>query len=42
MLFLGKRVLEEYKSLVVKMNGDLGTIKVTRPTIEFCVMLRLS
>jgi hypothetical protein len=35
MLSLAKKVLVEYKSLVVKMNDDLGMIKATRPTLEF-------
>jgi hypothetical protein len=35
MLFLANRVLVEYKSLVVKMHDDLGTIEVARPTLEF-------
>jgi hypothetical protein len=35
MLFLANRVLVEYKSLMVKMNDDLGVIEVARPTIEF-------
>jgi hypothetical protein len=30
-----KRVLVEYKSMVVKMNDDLGMIKTTRPIFEF-------
>jgi len=35
MLSLSKRVFMEYKSLLVKMNDDLGMIKATRPTLEF-------
>jgi hypothetical protein len=35
MLFPAKRVLVKYKSLVVRMNDELGMIEVARPTLEF-------
>jgi hypothetical protein len=35
MLSPAKRVLVKYKSLVVRMNYDLGMIEVARPTLEF-------
>ncbi len=35
MLSLTKRVIVEYKSLVVKTNDDLEMIKATKPTLEF-------
>jgi len=35
MLFIAKRVLVKYKSLVVRMNDDLGMIEVAKPTFEF-------
>ncbi len=43
MLSLTKKVLEEYKSLIVKMNYDLHTISYVKTTFEFlCNTLRLS
>jgi hypothetical protein len=42
MLFPTKRVLIEYKSLLVKMNDDLGMIRTTRPTFASCPCWRLS
>jgi hypothetical protein len=35
MLSLEKKVLMEYKSLVVKMNDDFHVIEVARTTFEF-------
>jgi hypothetical protein len=35
MLSHAKRVLAKYKSLMLKMNGDLATIETSRPTLEF-------
>jgi hypothetical protein len=35
MLSLVNRVLAKYKSLVVRMHDDLGTIEVARPILEF-------
>jgi hypothetical protein len=35
MLSPTKKVLVEYKSLMVKMNDVLGMIRTTRPTLEF-------
>jgi hypothetical protein len=43
MLSLAKKVLEEYKSLIVRMNYDLHTISYVKSTFEFlCDTLRLS
>jgi hypothetical protein len=33
MLFLANRVLAKYKSLMIRMNDDLGTIEAARPTL---------
>jgi hypothetical protein len=35
MLFFVKRILEEYKTFVVKMNNGLHAIEVTRINFEF-------
>jgi hypothetical protein len=35
MLFLANRVLAKYKSFMIRMNDDLGTIEAARPTLEF-------
>jgi hypothetical protein len=35
MLSLEKKVLMEYKSLVIKMNDDFHAIEVARTTCEF-------
>jgi hypothetical protein len=43
MLFLAKRVIEEYMLLVVKMNDDFHAIPTTKATkLNPCVTLRLS
>ncbi len=43
MLSLAKKVLEEYKSLIVRMNYDLHTISYVKSTFEFlCDTSRLS
>jgi hypothetical protein len=42
MLSRAKKVLEEYKSLIVRMNYDLHTISYVKTTFEFlCDTLRL-
>jgi hypothetical protein len=43
MLFLVKRVIEEYTLLVVRMNDDFHAIQTTKATkLNPCVTLRLS
>ncbi len=43
MLSLAKKVLEKYKSLIVRMNYDFHTISYVKTTLEFLYdILRLS
>jgi hypothetical protein len=43
MLFLAKRVIEEYMPLVVRMNDDFHAIPTTKATkLNPCVTWRLS